>query len=60
MNKLKFNYKPNSKTKPGKIPVIRIITKEHSIYPIFFNKYGIKKTDDEIKKEIEKVVQPNK
>lgn len=49
----KFNFQRGKKTKMGKIPVTRVITKDHSVYPVFFNENGLKKTEEEIKKNIE-------
>lgn len=55
MGKLKFNYKKGSKTGKGKIPVIRLLSKDHTLYPVYFNKYGLARPKEEVKKILEEI-----
>lgn len=44
----KFYFTRGGKTKKGAVPVTRLITKDHSIYPIFFDKDGLKRPKEEV------------
>lgn len=37
---MKFKFKRGSATKPGPIPIVRYCSKDHSDYPIYFDKFG--------------------
>lgn len=50
---MKFNYKRGSKTPKGKPAVTRVICKDHTIYPIFFDERGVKRSEEEVKKIFE-------
>lgn len=53
---MKFNFTRGTKTKKGtKPPVTKIISKDHSIYPVFFDKNGRKRSEEEIKKNLEAI-----
>lgn len=53
---MKFNFTRGTKTKKGtKPPVTKIISKDHSIYPVFFNEMGLKRSEEEIKKNLEAI-----
>ncbi|MBS4034376.1 MAG: hypothetical protein KGZ85_07935 [Ignavibacterium sp.] len=46
----KFNFTQGCKTKKGPVPVTRLITKDHSVYPIFFDEFGLKRTKEEVER----------
>lgn len=46
----KFNFTRGTKTKKGKPPVVRGISPDHTIYPIYFDEYGRKRSPEEVEK----------
>lgn len=48
-----FNFTRNSKTPKGKLPVTRMLHKDHTVYPIYFDESGGKRSEEEVKKIIE-------
>ena len=53
---MKFNFTRGTKTKKGTKPLVtKIISKNHSIYPVFFDEYGLKRSEEEIKKNLEAI-----
>ena len=50
---MKFNYKKGSKTKKGKIHTTRLLTPDHTLFPIFFKANGERRTDQQIKADLE-------
>lgn len=55
VKKLGFNFKKGSKTPKGKPPVIRGLYKEHSMYPVFFDERGNKRTEAEVQKILDEM-----
>lgn len=49
----KFNFTRNSKTPKGELRVTRMLHKDHTIYPIYFDEYGRKRSEEEVKKIIQ-------
>ena len=56
---MKFNYKKGSKTKKGKIHTLRLLTPDHTLYPVFYNANGKRRTNQQIKADL-KMYEPKK
>lgn len=52
--KQKFNFKRGSATKKGRLKTIRLITSDHSIYPIYFDELSKPRSKEEIKQVLKK------
>ena len=46
---MKFNYKKGSKTKKGKIHTLRLLTPDHTLFPVFYKANGERRTEQQIK-----------
>ena len=46
---MKFNYKKGSKTKKGKIHTLRLLTPDHTLFPVFYKANGDRRTEQQIK-----------
>lgn len=42
------SLKHGGATKKGPLPITRLISKDHTAYPILYNEFGIRRTDEEI------------
>lgn len=51
----KFNFTRGSGTKKGAIPTVRVITKEHTFYHLYYDEQGRKRTPDEVKAIVKKL-----
>ncbi|MHB8362865.1 MAG: hypothetical protein ACYDBX_04580 [Patescibacteria group bacterium] len=56
---MKFNFKRGSATPKGRLNSIRLISKDHSVYPLVFDKNGQKYSDERIKKNFENRAKKN-
>lgn len=57
-----FNFKRNSKTSKGKPPITRMLCKDHTMYPVYFDELGRKRSEEEVKKifdEMKKALEIN-
>ena len=46
--RLKFNFTKGSATRKGEINTLRIITKDHTVYPLVFDKDGNQRPNEEL------------
>ncbi len=49
---MKFNYKKGSSTKKGKIHTLRLLTPDHTMFPVFYKANGERRTDAQIKADL--------
>ena len=50
---MKFNYKKGSATKKGKVKTIKVLTPDHTLYPVFFKANGHRREPEQIKADLE-------